>query len=468
MPVRHLDPEVFDRLLRGEVDAADVRDLALHLMEACPDCARAVEIGWALSAHASDMEEEGSQLFPRSAPGPRSPESPSRAAAFDRAIDDLGTRARDLLRVVRVEREEAPKLVAELLEQPAAHRRLLVMNNLRLQTLPILEALLEHAWKTGFESPAVAESTVELALELADCLDADRYGREVIEDLRGRSWALRGNFRRISGDLRGAEAAFASARERLALGTGDLLERARLLTLESTLKRQQARRETASELLDEAIKIYELLDETHLVGRTLINQALLLHEQGDVEDAVRTLRKAQTLVEPGREPHLVRVMQQNLVGYLSEMGRYEEAMRLIPALRHQMVQHGSRTELLRLRWQEGKIHLGLGNEARAEAALIEVRRGFMEQDLNYDVASVSLELAAMYMRQRRTTEIRELAAQMFPIFQSRDLHQQAIAALLLFQRAVQMDTLTLRMVEEVADVVRRSQERPRPQTPEPS
>ena len=57
---------------------------------------------------------------------------------------------------------------------------------------------------------------------------------------------------------------------------------------------------------------------------------------------------------------------------------------------------------------------------------------------------------------------------MVPIFQSRDLHQEAIAALLLFQRAVEMDTLTLRMVEEVADVVRRSQEKPRPQTPEPS
>jgi hypothetical protein len=57
---------------------------------------------------------------------------------------------------------------------------------------------------------------------------------------------------------------------------------------------------------------------------------------------------------------------------------------------------------------------------------------------------------------------------MFPIFQSRDLRQEAIAALLLFQRAVEMDTLTLRMVEEVADVVRRSQEKPRPRAPEPS
>lgn len=141
---------------------------------------------------------------------------------------------------------------------------------------------------------------------------------------------------------------------------------------------------------------------------------------------------------------------------------------MIPALRARVVQHGTRSELLRLRWQEGKIHVGLGNENRAEAAFLEVRKGFLELGLQYDVASVTLELAALYMRQRRTGEIRDLAAQMFPIFQSRDLHQEAIAALLLFQRAVEMDTLTLRMVEEVADVVRRSQEKPRPQMAEPS
>ena len=54
-------------------------------------------------------------------------------------------------------------------------------------------------------------------------------------------------------------------------------------------------------------------------------------------------------------------------------------------------------------------------------------------------------------------EIRELTRQMVPLFQSRDLHQGAIAALLLFQRAVEMDTLTLRVVEEVTDTVRKTQ-----------
>jgi hypothetical protein len=195
---------------------------------------------------------------------------------------------------------------------------------------------------------------------------------------------------------------------------------------------------------------------------------LLVYELGEADRAIEVLRTAQGLIDAQREPHIARVAQQNLIVYLSETGFCEEAMAMIPSLRHKLVAEGTRTELLRLRWLEGKIHLGLGNEARAEAAFLEVRRGMLDLEFAKDVALIGLELAALYMRQRRTGEIRELAAQMFPIFQSRDLRQEAIAALLLFQRAVEMDTLTLRMVEEVADVVRRSQEKPRPRAPEPS
>jgi tetratricopeptide (TPR) repeat protein len=470
MPQTHLHPRLFEKLLSGDVTIEEVRELVWHLMETCPDCAQGVEVDWKLSPPGG--EETGDDCAVGASDNQHAQIDVSsgneEAGPLDEIFDRLSAKARETMRQVDRDRAIAPALVDELVQLPAARQRLVVHNTSKYHTLPVAELLLERAWAKGFDEPKAADSLAGLSLDVIERTESEFYGQEILSDARGRAWALRGNFNRILGDLREAEGAFARAHGYLKKGTGDLLERARLLTLESTLLRVQLRQEDASRMLDEVVRIYRLLDERHLVGRTMINQAHLLDERGESGKAILVLREAQTLIDPEREPRLVRVVQHNLVMTLSNMGHYEEAMTLVPALRRNMVQDGSRADLLRLRWQEGRIHLGLGNDARAEAAFLEVRKGMEELEFAYDVAVVSLELAALYTRQRRTGEIRELAAQMFPIFQSRDLHQEAIAALLLFQRAVEMDTLTLRMVEEVADVVRRSQERPRPQSPEPS
>lgn len=466
MAHKHLDARLFDRLLSGDVDSItpeEARDLALHLLESCPDCAASADTDWALDPELSSPRPQ--DVVPRSREASTlSDPSDGLNAVFER----VQGRIQQALPRIQRSSQVAPELVEEFLRQPPLRQQMLVQNDKRYQALPVAELLLEEAWRTGMERPGEAEAIVESVLRILDQVDTEGIPASVVNDVRARAWGLRGNFRRIGSDFRGAERAFARARSFLDSGSGDLLERARLMTLESTLLRMQKRRERASEMLDEAVKIYCALGDTHLVGRTMINQALLLNEQGESTRAITVLRKAQGMVDSAREPHLARVVQQNLVVYLSDMGRYEEAMALVPALRTKVIADGTRVELLRLRWQEGKIHLGLGNHPRSEAAFLEVRRGMLDLDFPQDVAVVSLELAALYMRQGRTGEIRELAAQMYPIFQSRDLHQEAIAALLLFQRAVEMDTLTLRMVEEVADVVRRSQEKPRPKAPEPS
>lgn len=346
---------------------------------------------------------------------------------------------------------------------------MLVQNNPRYGSLPLADLLLEKAWERGLQEPAAGREMIGLVFEILDRIDTELTGQEILNDLRGRGWGYQANFLRMLSSLREAEEGFRKAEELLADGTGDLLERARIVALKSTLRRAQKRRGEAAELLDEALEIYLALDEGHLAGRTMLSQALLHNEQGDPAKAIEVLREAQELIEPAVDPYLVRVVQQNLAVYLTDLGRYEEAMNLLPALRRRMVESRSgRMELLRLRWQEGKILLGLGHESRAEAAFLEVRKGFVEEAIAHDAATVSLELASLYLRQGRTAEIRELARQLVPIFQSRDLHQEAIASLLLFQQAVERDALTLRLVEEVAAVVRKAGEKPRPKPEEPS
>lgn len=359
-------------------------------------------------------------------------------------------------------------MLAELDRHPLERQRLLVRNTSRFQTLALAEILLERAWSLGFEEPGRAEVVAELAAELVDRIQVEPFGEETLNDLRARSWAYRANFRRIATDFRQAEEAFRRAEVFQAQGTGDLLEQARFLDLRASLSRDRSLREQARELLQRSIQIYLAIEESHLAGRAMIKMGMLAFSDQRYDQAAELFERGLGMVDAEQEPRLVLVGHYNIMVCLTEEGRFDEAMALLPKVRRLTVESGSRFDLLRLRWTEGDVLRGFGHEARAEAAYLEVRKGFIEEGIAYDAAAVSLTLAALYLRQGRHGEIKRLAAEMVPIFQSRDVHQEAIAALLLFRRAVEMENLTLRMIEEVSEVVRRSQGKPAPPPEQPS
>lgn len=460
MAQRHLDPRLLDKLLRGEVSPDEARELVWHLVEACPDCARVAELDWALSPDVAADSDSG--------PVPVRAEDRPRAKDPAISFERIRRRLEGTVTLLARQRAEASGLLEELERHPLERQRLLVRNNGRFQTLPLAELLLDHAWSLGFEEPQRAEVVAELAAELVDWIEPEPFSEEVLNDLRARSWAYRANFRRIRSDFRAAEEAFRRAEALQAEGTGDLLEQARLFSLRASLCRARSHHEEARELLEKAVKIYGVTEETHLAGRTLIEMGAVAFREQRYDQAVERFQRGLEMVDAEQEPRLLFVGHYNMMLCLTEQGRFDEAIALLPKVRRLTVESGSRFDLLRLRWTEGDILRGLGHEARAEAAYLEVRKGFIEEGIAYDAAAVSLTLAALYLRQGRHAEIKQLAAEMVPIFQSRDVHQEAIAALLLFRRAVEMENLTLRMIEEVSEVVRRSQGKPAPPPEQPS
>lgn len=452
MAHRHLSPELFDKLLRGKASPEEMRELAWHLLDACPDCSGVAE-DWQVGA---GHEGESYELL--------EPPAISGEISLDRVRARLDGSMNTLFR----QKDEAPASLEELLSHPLERQRLLIRNNPRFQSVPLAELWLDVIWEQGLEDPKEAEQSIELVLELIDSIGPDLMGREILDDLRGRAWAYRGNFRRIRGEFRFAWEAFHLAERFVAKGSGDLLEAARLYDLQSTLCRMQGHQEKARELLRKAVEIYLSTDERHLAGRTMISQALLLDEQAESDQAIRVIKQAMSLIDPERDPRLTLVAHQNLINFLTDLGRYEEAQAMLPKVRRRSVELGRRMDLLQLRWLEGRIQLGLGHEGRAESAFLEVRKGLAELGIGYEMAVVSLELAALYLRQGRTAEIKQLASEIVPIFESQDVHKDSLAALLLFKKAVDMETLTARMLEEVSDVLHQSKKRPRPQAEKPS
>jgi tetratricopeptide (TPR) repeat protein len=378
------------------------------------------------------------------------------AQVLDRVFDTLVEENR----AIEAQRSGAPALLAELLALSPNQRKLRVHNSSRYHAWPLAEELLAQSRRGWTEDPERSEELASLALEITSHLECAGFRRYLLDDLRAEAWSYIGNCRRIRFDYLEAEKAFQAAERFLAQGSGDRMERARLLDLEASLYASCRDYRSAASLLDEAIAEYRGAGDSHLEGRALIKQAKLLHDSGGVEDAIAVLERAGELIDVAREPGLVFALKTNLIAHLVEAGRPEEAQRLLPEAREIAREHANRLERLRFLWTEGLLCAALGRVELAEEALEQVRGGFLAAGIGSDVALVSLNLATLYLEAGRTHEVRKLAAESASLFASRGIHREVVMAWSLFREAAERDTVTLGLVQEVASRIRHAQGRP--------
>lgn len=352
------------------------------------------------------------------------------------------------------ERGEAVGLVAELLSHSPEQRELIVRNCPRFHTWGVFERILQRSWEQMFSSPRQAELLATLALLLSDHLDL-AYGAEAIEDLRARSWVYIGNSLRLRSDLATAEQAFRRSWGHLRQGTGDPVERAIFLDLAASLLRAQRRFDFAIRLLRRALKLALSVGDQHRAGRILISIDIVHHQAGTPEKGIPLLYRALDLIDPEAEPRLLLCVWHNLVDDLTEVGRFMEARKIFHRTRD-LYRISPEWATHRRRWVAGKIAVGLGQYEEGEELLLEAHRGFLADEAAYDVALISLELSALYARQGRTTEIKQLAAAMVPIFSSREIHREAAAALAFWKQAVDAESAGIELAAQIIGFLKRA------------
>jgi tetratricopeptide (TPR) repeat protein len=354
------------------------------------------------------------------------------------------------------ERAEAPGLFSELWQHPVEKRPLLVRNCPRFQTWGLCELLLRRGREQNFHNPAVGESLALLALEVLDRLDSSCYGKEALEDLRARAWAYVANSRRVKADLRGAEEAFALSLASLRRGTQDPMDRAVLLDLRASLLRAQRRFPEALRGLRRALGIFRNLGESHRAGRALLSMSIVHHFAGEPEKAIPLLYEALELIDPSREPRLLLVAGHNLIDDLAEAGQFMEAQKMLIKARPLYQQFPQPWSQNPRKWVEGKIARGLGQRAQAEKLFLAARDGFLLASAAYDTALVSLDLASLYAEQGRMSDLKHVAEEMVPIFSSRQIHREALAALAFWRQAVEAERAGLELVAGVASFLKRA------------
>jgi tetratricopeptide (TPR) repeat protein len=443
---KHPDSIALSRFGRNRLSRRRNREIVRHVLTDCEVCRQTTE-GLLPPARLARVEA--------TAPSPRASRF-EYGETFVRTWREVERRQGELA----AERERAPELLRELLARPDMSAASAVPETLereaRFHTWTLCELLLDASREWGFQNPARALELSRLGVGIASHLDPETYGDGRVKDLQARAWATLGNAQRIRSDFREAEKSILTAEQLLKRGTGDPVEKANLLLIKSSLRGNQQQLAEAFRLLDRVVAIARRCEDPQLHGRALITRGFLLGIAHDPEAAIRYLSEGIRKLDPAADLRLLVAAHHNLTLYLTESGRYHEALQLLENARPLYHRVGDQMNLIRLRWLEGKIALALGQFAEAEELLREVRKELIERELGFDTALLSLDLADIYTRQGRGMEMRRLAEEMIPIFRSRDVHREALTALLAFQKAAEMECVTLGLIREVSGYLKES------------
>ncbi|MFL6202663.1 MAG: hypothetical protein ACJ76J_26120 [Thermoanaerobaculia bacterium] len=442
--IHHPRPAELEAFLLGQLAPGEAARVVAHLLTGCPSCRRQMEplAGVVLTPNLISDEpvQVGSEYdFPL-------------FRAFAAARRYAASLARERCEAER-DREDAPlREVPRPLARGGGSRA--ERDWLRC------EQILARCRELRQIGPEAMVAAASLAVGLAEGISPDFRGLRQLADLQARAWAESGNARRVADDLRGAEADLACGLERAGQGTGDRRLLARLLDLTASLRTDQRRFDEAAQLLDWVYGIHSSLGESHDAGRALISKSNAVAYALDLEAAVRLLGEGLALIDAERDPKLALAAVHNLLSHLVEGGQIAEARRVFLQSRALYSAHGGPIEQLKARWLEGRIASGLHDSVAAERSFQDVRSGFAEAGLPYDLALVSLDLAELWLEQGRTREIRTLLDETVAIFQARSIRREAIAALLMLREAIERERATAVLLRTVASELQRLEGEP--------
>lgn len=383
---------------------------------------------------------------------------------YGRAFTRTAARIGDDVDRVALENGRVTALLQELLRESPVWRRERIRSDPRFHLVKLCQRLQGESREAWAGDPARAVHWADLALAVAERLDARVYGEALVADTRALAWACLGNALRIASDLRRAEEALDRAEDLYRAFEVDLLTEAEILGFRASLRNTQGRFDEAVHLLDRAFDLYREAGDRHQQGRTLILKGMVVGEGTRLREAIRLLRRGLARIDPGREPRLVLAARHNLIWFLNDMGRHQEALATLEQSRSLYLEVGSRMHLVRLRWLEGRIALGLGRlDGRLDAAersLSLARESFLEQGIAFDAAMVSLDLAMVHTRRGDAAAVKRIVSEIVPVFQACQVHPEAIAALLLFREAAESERAAAGFLDRMASYLRHSRRNP--------
>jgi tetratricopeptide (TPR) repeat protein len=316
-------------------------------------------------------------------------------------------------------------LFQEVEAMPHSRRLLALRNCSRFATPALCSALTEHAFAARFGPAQESVRWAEAAVIVADRLQPLEGP---VADIAARAWCTLGNARRISGDLRRADAAFVRAADLRMEGTGatDLLDR--FESQLGTLRVYQRRFEEARALLCGLAARRRASGDRIGEARALLKLGLALLWAEDVEVALEFLDQAQVALQRERDRPLQRLVFQAVTACYIRLDCYHQAEGLWTASALLFLDAEPSVAFCR-QWQLGLIDIGLGDLDQALLVLGEVRQALAKESLGFDACLASLDMARCHFLRSELGEARAVLLEAVEILVQVGVPREILAAL---------------------------------------
>lgn len=440
----HLDPRLLQAVLDGDLPPKVLlRRLLDHVGELCPECGEVVA-----------ALRQGSEVLHRETGTPPSLERPESTATetiqaalpdprFVGVLDRAQNTAAEWTRRVRREKRRARADLRELVLLPRQLRpKRVEQARSRFRSRALAELLIEESRRLVRDDPAESQSLAALVgvvlLWTPGALEQD-WARELA--ITAKAWEA--NAVRVAGELRAAERRFAELRTQV--GREVVLSEtvhAELCSLEASLRIDQGRLSDARSLLDRAAFLYRQAGSVEPLAKVLVQAAIVESRAGDPAAAVAMQRQVLAVLDKSDERRILPAAVLNLALDLNELAQPEAATEVLNRYRERLVDAGA-WESPRSQTVRGRLALARNDSAEAERLFLAARSDLVRRGDPIRAAVASLDLALLYLQQGKTADLRRMARSMGQVFEAEELHEEAMATVVLFQQAVAAESLTV-------------------------
>lgn len=421
-------PQTWEALLIGKLSMAESKVLVRHLLRGCADCS-------------DQLVSLSAPLFRHIDPRPLSPETYS--FSVERGIRGA-LQSSERLRAARAIAEAEVWMIAELGEIPSAAPAENEGPDLWWEQAA---AWLTLARKQRHADPETALVAAVFAERCSAKLPAGSFAQGSLGDLRAEIWAEIGNARRLLGQFVEAEAALEQAIDSWHRGQKSFALLTQLAEFLAETYSDSRRFAEAEALLTKVLALRWRSAGGRHAGKTLLHLASVAGYRGDNQRAVMLLLEALPILAESGDPKSPLLALHNLMGRMVDLGRFTFAEEMLRTLRPHLESFFGETDRLKLSWVEGKIAAGLKRWSIAEHRYRSLRNSFAAVGMPYYVALVTLDYGALLLRLGRTRELRPLVDEMIATFLGLGIQREALASVLLLQKAVAAERATLTLLE---------------------
>jgi tetratricopeptide (TPR) repeat protein len=277
--------------------------------------------------------------------------------------------------------------------------------------------LLREAFSFRYSDAKALLNTSSLALEL---VVARNSNEPIALDLEGYCRAHVGNAHRILGRLREARQELNTARDLLERGTGRLSFLAELYRFQASLEESGGDFAAAEEAINKAEQLYAILGDTEGIAACCVKRAIVFIYSDRPQDAFATILGAVQSIE---NEDLLRSAYETAIRALVDAGEIASAMRVLEMSRSLFAGGGDLFQL-KVLWLEGQA---TGRRSR----LAQARKGYSDRGMIFQAALISLEEAAMAVREAELSEARDLLDVAGPVLAALGIVKDSLAAMIL-------------------------------------